>query len=305
MFGLLQLHCSSKFLMGIDWFRFKLKDHSDISLVKQLIEHQAVSFQSLFCTDTFFDSDPNTYSILEKIHRNSSLESSRELKKLLEFPECNEEKGCPEDIPNLDTTIRVTPTILRAAIFPPQWRILDCKTYLSEDLKKPLDKWRNWIDEVTKNQHEDYLREIHLYETIHTMAEHVEILKYCAIASLKKENNWANKLDFKKVRQKILELPEIECIQIRIDPQQPISDRIDDFDAVYRENFEHLREIIKLNKFWNSQVRGKRKIDFYEDRYDFDIEDFKESSLDEDWLNTFFDWVEQCIKYKFGLYLDY
>ncbi|WP_036487595.1 hypothetical protein [Myxosarcina sp. GI1] len=290
--------------MGIDWFRFKLKDNTDISLVKKLIERQAISFQSLWGWSSNFDKDKNLYSLLEKIHLQPYIKASKELKSLLEFPEWNEEKGCAEDISDLHSCMRVYP-ITRWAIFPPLWRVLDCRTYLLEKLEKQLDKWQTWIAEVKNNQHDEYLQEIYLYETLNTFICHLNILQSTAIASLDKNNNWQKNSELQTIRQKILELPQVECIQIRVDPQQPISDKIDNFDSTYRQTFNYLKDVIELTRAWDSKINDGWKVDYYEDRYYLNFEEFKESFFDNDWLEIFFDWVDRCCKYKFGLYLDY
>ena len=178
--------------MGIDWFKFELKDNTDISLVKQLIDRQAISYQSLWSWDSNFNQDKNLYGLLQKIHFESYLEASKELKSLLELPEWNDEKGCAKDIPDLDSCMRVYP-ITRLAIFPPMWRVLDCRTYLPEELGQQLDKWQTWVAEVRNDLHNEYLREIYLYETLDTFTYHLDILQSHAIASLNEEKNWAKK----------------------------------------------------------------------------------------------------------------
>ncbi len=54
-------------------------------------------------------------------------------------------------------------------------------------MKTQLDKWQTWVTEVKNNQHDEYLKEIHLYETLETFTYHLDILKGHAIASLSKD----------------------------------------------------------------------------------------------------------------------
>ena len=168
--------------MGADWLRFKLKDNTDIELVKKLIEQQSKSCQSLWGWGSNFDTDMNRYNILKKIYLQLYIDTSKKLKEMLEFSVWNNEKGYPEDIPKLALSMRVY-VITCNCCFPPLWRVLAHRTYLPEELKKQLEKWQRWIFEVQEGQHDEYLRELHLYETLNTMKEHLSFLKGSAIAS--------------------------------------------------------------------------------------------------------------------------
>ncbi|MBE9117934.1 hypothetical protein IQ249_18715 [Lusitaniella coriacea LEGE 07157] len=292
--------------MGIDWFRVRIKPDVDRKLLDRLVKQQAVSFQSMRGKWTTSQSDDKlTLKLLEALHQDSYSNALSALSDLLIFPEWDDELNCPKDIPDLQSRWRVYP-ITYNEIFPPLWQMSAHRTILPGELNAQLETWKTWIAQVLQGEHEDYLRELHLYHTLCKMQEHWTCLRDYAIASLERTGNWTKKPQFIEVRDRILPLPSPNIEQISmylcLDPARRKPGKREGFDAMYKSVFDELKMLIEVTRAWDSNVRGSWRLRYYEKCYLLTFEEFKNLARDE-WLEEFFQWVERCVELGFGLYL--
>ena len=289
--------------MGIDWIRFQIKPEVDLNQLKDLIEQQALAFQSVSGWYETNSDGQLTYNLMKAIHWDTYQNASNAIEELLIFPEWDEEHNCEADFPDLSLCFRVYP-VRNNELFPPLWRVKACRTFLPEELTKQLSQWKQWVDEVLCGIHDEYLRKLHLYETLDSMRYHQSILRGYAIASLAKNTSWAEKTELDEVRQEIFKLSEPFPYEVAIEPSQKDSLQKDKFEEIYRRTMEDILTLIQLTRQWDSKVRGKWKIRYYESCYCLTLEEFRELAED-NLLQEFFKWVGRCVELGFGLFLDY
>lgn len=288
--------------MGIDWERMRVKPGTDRALLERLIEQQAVAAQTLWGWNSHADTDSVRSGLLEEIHAENYGAASRGLRELLELPEWDDEQQCAKDIPDLDPCWRVYP-ITYYPIFPPLWRVRAHRTFLPEELGPQLAQWKSWAEGVARGEHDDYLRELHLYETSDWLRYHWSVLRENAVASLNRPTTWAKKPALVEVRELILRLPEPHVHDVRIDPAREPPER-DRFDADYRVAFEQVTRLLELNRAWNDHALLDWRVKYGPECYSLTLDAFRAHASDP-WLQEFFQWAERCESLGFGLFFDY
>jgi hypothetical protein len=288
--------------MGIDWYRMSVKPDADRALLSRLVEQQAFAAQALYGWNSDAYTDWVRYHLVNALHEERYVNASRGLQAVLELPEWDDERRCAADIPDLDPCWRVYP-ITRYPIFPPLWRVRAHRTILPEELGPHLAQWKNWADDVGRGEHDDYLRELHLYATTDWLRYHWSALRGCAAASLGKSNNWTKKPALIEVRDEVLRLPEPQVYEVRIDPSQNPPER-DALDARYQAVFVEVTRLLELNRAWNHHARSNWRVKYGPECYALTLDAFRAHASDP-WLQEFFEWAGRCESLGFGLFFDY
>jgi len=286
--------------MGIDWFRVQVKHAANHLELGRLIEQQALAFQSIWTWDSDAWTDQVRDDLCQRLHFETYQAASDALRHLLKFPEWNDERL---DVPDLPPCSRVYP-ITHNPIFPPLWRLRAHRTFLPDQLEAQLPEWKDWAGQVANGGYEEYVRELHLHVTSDLMRHHWSSLRAAAIASLCRTGSWATKPALVVVRESIVRLPEPTVSRVRIEPSEKPSLRQDEFEAQYAAVFEGVKALIELTRAWDSNVRGNKKLRYYEDYYRSTLDEFRHYARDSR-LQEFFEWATRCVQRGFGLYLDY
>jgi hypothetical protein len=289
--------------MGVDWFRATVKPGVDRSRLEQLVEQQAVAFQSMYGWNSVAcqDADGVRNALLGKLHAGMYRSASDAIRELLDFPGWDRSEGCAEDIPDLIPCCRVNP-ITNNVTFPPLWRMRAHRTILAERLGDQLAQWQAWAEQVAQGDHDEYIRELHMHVSSDWMKYHWSCLREAATASLSPSGEWAKKPELVEVREQILRLPEPFVFMPRIDPEETAHEADD--NARYEALFAEIRRLIDLTRAWNYNVKKHRAIKYYESCYHMSLDDFRDQARDA-WLQDFFLWAERCAASGFALYLDY
>lgn len=291
--------------MGVDWVRAYIPQDSASVQLERLVEQQAVAFQSMWGWWSQACADYNAVrrALNERLHLTGYRAASDSLRKLLTIPEWDDARNCPTDLPELEACWRVYP-ITHNPIFPPLWRLRANRTLLPDQLGLQILEWRRWIEQAAGGEHDDYLRELHLFNTSDFMHYHWSYLRGNATASLSEAHRWAKNPDLAEVRDSILRLPEPIVMAARVDPSDEASADRDGLVACCQELFDDLAVLLDLTRAWNSIVQGNWKLPDYEDDYDLTLDAFKEMTRDP-WLLDFLRWAEDCSGRGFALFLEY
>lgn len=288
--------------MGIDWFRVGVRRETDPAQLGRLMEQQALAFQSIgtwnskACTDRVRD------ALCHRLHFETYLAASDSVRGLLEFPGWDDERQRATDLPDLVPCWRVYP-ITYNPTFPPLWRMRAHRTFLPDQLRAQLLVWKAWAAQVANGEHDAYLRELHLHETSDFMRHHWSFLRAAATESLTRTASWAHKPALVEVRERVLRLPEPTVSSVPIEPTEKRSVKPEEFDAHYAAVFEEARTLIALTRAWDANVRGNRKLRYYEGYYHLTLDGFRARARDP-WLQEFFAWATRCVQQGFGFYLD-
>jgi hypothetical protein len=290
--------------MGVDWVRAYVPQDSRAARLEELVEQQAVAFQSMWGWSSHAASDYDAVrrALNERLHFAAYHAASDSLRELLTFPEWYEARGCPRDLPELAASWRVY-AITYNPIFPPLWRLQANRTLLPDRLRLQIREWKRWIEQAAGGERDDYLRELHLCDTSDFMHYHWSYLRGNATASLSEDGHWAKKPDLDEVRERILRLSEPIVTDARLDPSDGASADGERLDAHCRGLFDDLAVLLDLTRAWNSMVQGNWKVPDYEDSYALTFDAFKEKARDP-WLLHFLQWTEDCAERGFALYLD-
>lgn len=291
--------------MGVDWYRAKISNAAGPAKVDELIERQAIAFQSMWGWISIACSDYNGVesALLERLHEPAYLAASKALRALIAFPEWDEESGRPTDVPDLEICWRVYP-ITHNPIYPPLWRVRAHRTFLPGELPHQIRQWRKWAAQAASGEHDDYIQELHLQATSDFMHYHWSYLRGNATASLGEDGDWARKPALVEVREKILRLGEPAVASARIDPADKRPDDLESIGGRLRTLFGDLAVLLDLTRAWNSLVRGNWKLPDYTDSYSLTLDAFKEHARDP-WLLDFLRWADECAESGFALFLDY
>lgn len=290
--------------MGVDWARASLPPNADIGLLLDLVERQAVAFQSVWgwTSHACSDLDPVGHALRKRLHFAAYRAASDSLSGLLVFPEWDDARNCSSDDPELSPYWRVHP-ITYNPIYPPLWRLQAYRTWLPDPLRRQVRQWKQWAEQAARGEHDDYLRDLHLYETSDKMHYHWSYLRGNATASLGEGGDWASRQSLAEVRDGILRLPEPTIFNARIDPTDEGSDGPDRLDARRQGLFDDLAVVIDLTRAWNATVPEPWKVPDYAGDYHRTLDAFKEMARDP-WLLDFLQWAEACAERGFALYLD-
>jgi hypothetical protein len=292
--------------VGIDWYRMSPRPDCDQAELTRLVEQQANAFQKMpyfWATDpietpsTFHDNTRNQ-------HEQQYLSSSKALRDLLIFPQCDPTTDIPTDYPDLESCWRVYP-ITHNTIFPPKWRMEAHRTFLTQELHEQIVFLKAWTTEVAEGRHENYLLNLYLYETTMFLATHCQQLKGLAEASLSMTAKWANKPDLLTVRKKILALPNPTVHPAPLESALMGSDQlmISRGHSLIASLWKKIEELISLTRSWDSKAKEGWKLHYYQDFYQT-FQQYLDQGKDA-WLHSFFQWAERCQSLGFGLFLDY
>ncbi len=288
--------------MGIDWFMVRFKSGADPDELTRLIREQAVAFQTLYgWFDSTSEDNPLLSGLLTDLHGPAYRAASDALAGLAEFPEYDDATGRATDYPDLAVCWRVYP-ITSGPIFPPLVRFRAGRTYLPADLQPQLDAWRTWAEQVAHGDHDDYLQELHWYETARWARYHWSCLHAAAVDSLTRDANWARRPELAAVREQILRLPQPTVPAVRLSPDGKPKFEQDELAREYPAALAVARTLVELTRAWDSKV--KHKLRYYEECYRLTLDEFRAAASD-DWLREFFAWAGRCADLGFGLYLDY
>ena len=290
--------------VGIDWSRASVSRDADPVLIGRLIEQQSLAYQSMggWKPQAGSDYDGVLRDLLNRLHEKSYLTASAALRKLLTFPKLDDDQFYALDIPDLDPCWRVYP-ITDNPTFPPLWRVQAYRTLLPDQLYSQIREWKRWKEQVLGAEQDDYLRELHVYETSDLMRYHWTILRENVIASRDRAYDWAMKPNLTEICERILRLPEPAVVDARIDPGDEGPTNRDEFNERYQASFASLSVLLDLTRSWNSEVPEDWKVE-YECGYDLTIESFRDKCRDP-WLHEFLDWADRCAEQGFVLFLDY
>lgn len=292
--------------MGISWIRMRPKASIEPGLLIALVERQAKAFQAMpyfWCTDTI-ETPEEFHQQTRELHENEYLESSRQLQECCEFPEYDDETGSCIDLPDLEFSFRVG-AVKSNSTFPPIARMRALQTFLPDDLPDQVRIWKKWCEDVTSGLHTDYLRRLWAYETTMSLNHFGTELKRVAGLSLEETAKWATRPELKAVRDEILAgsvsevLPAPVFIPDAEATVQTIAGDDDLFDSIWRD----VRDLVQLTRTWDSKVKGRWKLRYYEDYYET-FEQFRDPAKS-DWSREFFGWADRCGHQGMGLFLDY
>ncbi|MHC5538096.1 hypothetical protein ACYOEI_07690 [Singulisphaera rosea] len=291
--------------MGVNWVRATLPRASSLDRLEALVEQQAIASQSMWGWSSLASSDYDAVrrALNERLHLDAYRAASDAFFECLSFPDWDDARNCPSDIPELAASWRVS-AITNNPIFPPLWRLQANRTLLPESLRLQIGEWRQWIEQVVGGKIDLYLSELHLCATSDFMHYHWSYLRGNAWATLKQNGDWAKSPDLAELREKILRLSEPVVIEAWIDPLDDLSAIHNGRDVGYGALYEDLAILLELTRAWNSIVHGDWAIPDYEENYARTLDDFKEKARDP-WLLEFLRWAGDCVDQGLALYLEY
>lgn len=287
-------------IMGIDYVRFRTdKPESEL---RDLVDRQAMAAQSMWGRNTYANPDNSLteYHLMERIHQAAYRSACDSLEQALQFATWNEATGAAADIPDLDWSWRIS-VISGNAIFPPLWRVQSNRTILPSEVSDQLNRWRTWVEEVSRGLYEPYVRRLLLHHDTDFLWYHWSYLRSMAEQTSTKEANWAQTPEIKAVRQQILQIPEPRILAAALEPETCD-------DEVGRRQHDELRELVnQINastRAWNYHAKNNFRLPDYRSSYHATVDAFRQNATGE-WLADFFVWVHRCCKENFGLYFDY
>jgi hypothetical protein len=289
--------------VGIDWLRMTPKPDADPDELRRLVREQAVAFQSLYGWESTGAHDEMRDSLLGELHFGPYRAACHTLVSRIDFPPVRDEDGCAVDHPALAPCFRVYP-ITRNPTFPPLVRCRAGRTILPDELPGQLAEWRRWAEEAARGDHDDYLRELHWYDTADWARCHWSCLHAAAVGSLSATGAWASKPGLIAAREEILRLPEPTVPRVRLSPDDKKPWDPADLEAGYPACLAAARTLAELTRRWDRNVGGNRKLRYYENSYHLTLDEFRARAADP-WLHEFFAWAGRCAELGFGLYLDY
>lgn len=271
-----------------------------------LVEMQAKSFQAMpyfWCTDPI--ETPETFhQQTRELHEQDYLDTSRQLRECLQFPECDDDAGECTDFPDLAFAFRVG-AISGNPVFPPIIRMNALRTFVPDALPEQVNAWKQWCEQVAGGLHVDYLRRLWAYETSMSLNHFGTELRRVASLSRQETANWASRPELTAVRDDILEGPVWEVLPAPVfipnaeSTVQPMVGSDEMFDSIWQA----VRDLVQLTREWDRQVKGRWKLRYYEDYYET-FEQFL-AHAKTDWISEFFAWADRCCSEQMGLFLDY
>ena len=291
--------------MGIGWFRMRPKRNVVQEELARLIDLQAEAFQnlpSMWSTDHIEPCELHDEQTVRRFERQYG-DSSRALQELLEFPVCDPATGTPTDDPDLEFHWRVYP-ITRREIFPLQWRLQAHRTFLADSLPRQLGQWKDWLTAVRHGSHQSYLLDLYLHETTISLDFLFQELKWEAQDSVSQTGRWATKPKLAAVRDQIFSFQVPDFFPAPLVPLQRSELAVDlSNHPSYQSISKKVEELIRLTRSWDANVKGTRKLRYYENYY-MTFAQFLDQANDK-WLHDFLRWVEACCCKEMGLFLDY
>lgn len=299
--------------MGTDWTRMRLKQGADRAELKRLVSRQAEAFQGM---PAYWDTDPQAQTSGSYYHRTRDqfepayLEASEALKERLDFSHYDYETDQCCDYPDLAPCWRVYP-ITGTKVFPPPWRLRAHRTILPDELASQIKEWRDWLSAVESGQFRRYLFDLYVYEATMLLYVHDELLRELAEVSMTRQTMWARRPEVVAVRQCILASPAPQFAPAPIGPPAEDENFLDPTDdARYRDLWQRIVEVCRLNRDWNEVVSADVikehgwKLDGWDIGAHPDFECFL-AQAHAPRLLDFLNWAETCSSLGMGLFLDY
>ncbi len=290
--------------MGIDWFRFRVKPGVDSARFGELIERQAMAFQTLYgFHDSIADEDRLPRDVRDYLHFHAYRDASTELSELVELPAYDDATGRAADYPELDRCWRIYP-VTHNATFPPLMRVTAGRTYLADEVRPIVEKWRAWADGVRRGQHDDYLKELHWYETTCWARFFWNQLHDSAVRSFADDGSREPKPGFLETRDRVLRLPRPHIPHIRRSPTQQLHFEANALATDYPQALANAQELIETTAAWNRCARKKWRLGHLDVFFTLPLDEFRKQASSPRVLELF-DWTERSADLGFGLYLDY
>lgn len=290
--------------MGVDWFRFRVKPGADPARLRALVREQAFAFQVWYGWEqSLSDEYPLMRDLLVNAHTTPGLDASRQLLGLIELPEYDREKGHAKDIPDLAPCWRVYP-ITDNDTFPPSVRFAAGRTYLPGEVAPALDGWRGWNEAVRLGRQDEYLAELHWYETARQSRYFWDRLHAAAVGSFEDDGKREPRPGFLATRERILRLRPPRLPRVRCLPTDRSAFDPGDLEKGYAEALTEAQAIIELTTSWNRGAPKRWRTQGTLDFFRLTLDEFRALASDS-WLDEFFEWAERCADLGFGLYLDH
>jgi hypothetical protein len=190
-------------------------------------------------------------------------------------------------------------------VFPPTIRMNALRTFLPETLPAQVRAWKVWCEEVAGGVHVDFLRRLWAYETTMSLNHFGSELQRVASLSLEETAKWTRRPELTAVRNKILasSVSEVLPAPIYIPNVENTVQPMVESDEMLSSIWKAVRALVQLTRAWDSKVKGRWKLQYYEDYYE-SFEQFL-AHAKSDRLGEFFDWADQCCSERMGLFLDY
>jgi hypothetical protein len=282
----------------------KPKPGTNLEELRRLAREEALAYQSIYGWYPTSGTDPVWSGLQIELHSATYGAVKRAIRERVEMPGWDEQRECATDYPDLRPCWRIYPISYNPS-FPPLVRCQAGRTFLPHELPGQLHTWQQWAAETARGDHDDYLRELHWYETADWVRYHWSCLHAAAVDALTATGAWAHRPETIVVRDEILRLPEpiVPCIALSPDPNAPARDR-ERLATDYPATLAAARTLVELTRRWDASVRGNRKLRYYENCYKFTLDEFRTHAADP-WLHEFFVWAARCVELGFGLRLDY
>ena len=190
----------------------------------------------------------------------------------------------------------------RNDVFPAEMRIQAYRTFLPKEIPEKLQQWKDYIYKVKSGAYRAYLCEWYLY------TESIEADKFCrtvlkaAEEVMKRDNAWAVRLKSTSLLNRIHEsLLSSKLYQApRWSDWCDVPDQTTDKkDPRFAELQNYVSQLLIVQREWNRVVPSNRKLTYYPRTYEAYLD-----QANSDFLNSLFDWLNQCAKDGMGLYLS-
>jgi hypothetical protein len=187
--------------MGQDWVRAKLRDGiSYDELALKVREQKQATLELAWYWE-------GIYEFREEIPQRDFSEAFQRLgaahEAIVTFV-------CDEDRPEGDgpRELRRTYNITRNRIIPPEWRVEAMRSFLPDELREHLSKWREYVNRLRGGEHRGYLRELLTHYLSTYVVDYWRELQSLAQRARERTNLWAQNSELIEIREQILALPE-------------------------------------------------------------------------------------------------
>ncbi|HYE17606.1 MAG TPA: hypothetical protein VEA69_04135 [Tepidisphaeraceae bacterium] len=292
--------------MGIDWYRIKFREDADRVVLRELIEREAMAFQSFNGWHTPFADDRLRDQLNTQLHAAAWGHASDGLQELLVFPSPEEREmddPSPADpAPMLARRMRLA-VVGQNKIFPPLWRLRAYRTFLPEEVRPQLVQWQEWLKAISWGGHEAYVRELWAMHNAGNIREHWSWLRDAALTAEQSDAELSRGDGRPELIGQILRLSEPRIPRFRADPAIPRGWEHSQIEEQMANLIDLARTLVDLTRAWNRGLRSSKRVPFHAAHYQLDFDAFV-ADADDPWLDEFFGWAEACAAQGFGLMLD-
>jgi hypothetical protein len=260
--------------LGTDWYRMRLRPGAGDVDLPVLIRQQAVAFRA--SGSLWDDFGHLTGEAAERV-------AGAHGPPLSAYVQVDADAG---------NSRRVAGIVLNP-IFPAEWRLAACRSFLPAELPSQLRQWETHVDEVRAGGHRDYLYAWYCYEVARQLAQQWQPLRELASAARDRRNSWAVRPELISVREEVLALPP---------PATPPAPAWGAAVASVIPPDEDGARRLALAREWNRRVPSGQKVLLSR------IPDFGQylaNALDSPWHANCLTWIHRAAEQGYGLLLDW